>query len=121
MEIEYRDGHNQSPVAMSSAVQPVNAERVRKFLRVLQTYKEGKTSLEQRIQTSEQWWKLRNTEEGRQLHQPERLAPQRHREQACRCHGKLPRSQYAAQRAHGQGGGPDAVLHHSLHPGAEPV
>ena len=64
MEIEYRDGHNQSPEAMSSAVQPVDAVRVRKFLRVLQTYKEGKTSLEQRIQASEQWWKLRNTEEG---------------------------------------------------------
>ena len=64
MEIEYKDGHNQTPEAMGNAVKPVDTERVRKFLRVLQTYKEGKTSLEQRIQASEQWWKLRNTEEG---------------------------------------------------------
>ena len=39
---------------------PVDAERLKKFLSILQDYKSGKKRTEQRILASEDWWKLRN-------------------------------------------------------------
>lgn len=46
-----------------SAVKPIGAEQLRKFTEVLQKYKAGKTRTEQRIVSSENWWKLRNESE----------------------------------------------------------
>lgn len=40
---------------------PIDAERVKKFLEILQKYKAGKARTEKRIKDAEQWWKLRNT------------------------------------------------------------
>lgn len=41
----------------------VGAEEIKGFLKVLQKYKTGKAATDRRIIASEQWWKLRNTEE----------------------------------------------------------
>ena len=41
----------------------VGQERLREFMRVLQRYKAGKQHTESRIVSSENWWKLRNTQE----------------------------------------------------------
>lgn len=50
------------PEAMNTAaVQPVDAEQLKKFTQVLQKYKAGKAQTENRIVASENWWKLRNT------------------------------------------------------------
>lgn len=43
--------------------QKVTKERLREWMRLLQTYKTGKTNLENRVIASENWWKLRNTSE----------------------------------------------------------
>lgn len=40
---------------------PVGAAQVKKFMEVLRRYKAGKTQTENRIISSENWWKLRNT------------------------------------------------------------
>ena len=52
-----------APEAMSATVQPIGPEQVKKFTQVLEKYKAGKSSTEQRIVASENWWKLRNTTE----------------------------------------------------------
>ena len=66
MEIEQR------PEAMGAAVaQPAQApmqavigsDQVKKFTSILQEYKTGKARTEQRIIASEDWWKLRNTQQ----------------------------------------------------------
>lgn len=41
----------------------VGAEEIKGFLKVLQKYRAGKAATDRRIVASEQWWKLRNTEE----------------------------------------------------------
>lgn len=41
----------------------IGQEQLRQFTRLLQSYKTGKHHTEQRILSSENWWKLRNTEE----------------------------------------------------------
>lgn len=43
--------------------QKVTKERLREWMRLLQTYKTGKANLENRVIASENWWKLRNTTE----------------------------------------------------------
>ena len=42
---------------------PIGQEELKNFLKVLQSYKAGKSRTEQRIISSENWWKLRNTAE----------------------------------------------------------
>ena len=42
---------------------PIGQGNLQQFLRILQHYKAGKRHTEQRILSSESWWKLRNTEE----------------------------------------------------------
>lgn len=49
--------------AMSAEVQPIGAEQAKKFTQVLQKYKAAKSQTENRIVSSENWWKLRNTME----------------------------------------------------------
>ena len=52
------------PEAMSTTgVKPIGAEQLKKFTLVLQKYKSGKSQTENRILSSENWWKLRNTVE----------------------------------------------------------
>ena len=45
------------------AAPAIGAEEIKGFLKVLQKYKTGKAATDRRIIASEQWWKLRNTEE----------------------------------------------------------
>ncbi len=53
-----------APEAMSAVgVQPIGTEQLKKFTQVLHKYKAGKARTESRILSSEQWWKLRNTQE----------------------------------------------------------
>ena len=70
MELEQKDPiqiktkESVAPEAMrTNGVQPIGAEQLKKFTLVLQKYKSGKTQTENRIQASENWWKLRNTTE----------------------------------------------------------
>ena len=57
-----------APEAMNTAaVQPVDAEQLKKFTQVLQKYKAGKAQTESRILASENWWKLRNTTEEKKV------------------------------------------------------
>ena len=44
-------------------VRGVDAERLREFDRILESYRAGKRRLEQRVVSAEQWWKLRNETE----------------------------------------------------------
>lgn len=41
----------------------IGPNEIKNFMKVLQTYKTGKAATDRRIIASEQWWKLRNTEE----------------------------------------------------------
>lgn len=56
-----------APEAMSISVQPVGAEQLKHFTEILQKYKSGKSQTEQRILASENWWKLRNSTEERDV------------------------------------------------------
>lgn len=51
---------NTQPMPMAKAI---GEEQVKKFNQILQKYKSGKVQTEQRIISSEEWWKLRNTKE----------------------------------------------------------
>ena len=57
MEIE------QKPTAPAGGAAVIGPEQLKKFLSVLKEYKSGKARTEQRILSSERWWKLRNSEE----------------------------------------------------------
>lgn len=48
---------------LPDAVQAIGPDEIKKFIKILQTYKTGKSATDRRIIASEQWWKLRNTEE----------------------------------------------------------
>ena len=48
---------------MDTMVLPIGEEQVCGFLKVLERYKAGKARTEGRIRSSENWWKLRNTQE----------------------------------------------------------
>lgn len=62
--IDIKTGKPEAPEAMSAAVvQPIGAEQLKRFTQVLERYKAGKTHTENRIISSEEWWKLRNTTE----------------------------------------------------------
>lgn len=60
-------GANMPPTETTSAVEqavpPIGSEQLKKFTEVLQKYKAGKAKTEARILSSENWWKMRNTEE----------------------------------------------------------
>ena len=57
MEIE------QKPTTPAGGAVNIGSEQLKTFLKVLEEYKSGKTRTEQRIKSSERWWKLRNSEE----------------------------------------------------------
>jgi hypothetical protein len=52
-----------APEAMVAMAQAIGPEQLKEFTQILQKYKSGKTRTEQRIIASENWWKLRNTQE----------------------------------------------------------
>lgn len=51
--------------AVEQAAPAIGAEQIREFVQILQKYKAGRATTEARILASENWWKLRNTEEER--------------------------------------------------------
>lgn len=55
----------QRPMTMATRpmVQPVGVEQMREWTRTLQKYKAGKASVERRVVSAEQWWKLRNEQQ----------------------------------------------------------
>ena len=55
MELEHK------PMEVQTDVQAIGPEQLKKFMQVLQHYKSGKSHTENRIISSESWWKLRNT------------------------------------------------------------
>ena len=61
MELEHKP--EQAAEAMAPAVQAIGPEQLRKFVQILEKYKSGKSQTENRIVASENWWKLRNTQE----------------------------------------------------------
>ena len=66
MEIKTKEP--EAPEAMNAtAVQPIGAAQLKKFIQVLEKYKAGKSQTESRILASENWWKLRNTIEEKKL------------------------------------------------------
>ena len=59
-----------APEGMNTAgAQPIGEEQLKEFTQVLQKYKAGKTQTENRILSSENWWKLRNTTEEQKVSQ----------------------------------------------------
>ena len=60
MELEQKPMLDQ---AMQPQVQAIGPEQLQRFMQILQKYKAGKTQTENRIVASENWWKLRNTQE----------------------------------------------------------
>lgn len=61
MEIEQRPATAPNMAAGQQAV--IGPEQIKKFTSVLEEYKAGKSRTEQRILSSENWWKLRNSTE----------------------------------------------------------
>ncbi len=58
--------YNTQPSESRSAAneqKPIGAEQLLDLLRILQSYKSGKAATEQRIISSENWWKMRNSVE----------------------------------------------------------
>ena len=51
------------PVAATTPQAVIGEEQIKEFMQILQKYKAGKARTEARILSSEQWWKLRNSEE----------------------------------------------------------
>ena len=52
-----------TPKAAIAAKAPIGAEQLQELTAILQTYKAGKATTDQRIIASENWWKLRNASE----------------------------------------------------------
>lgn len=53
-----------SPAAVSAAaVKPIGEKQIQELINILNKYRNGKHSIDQRIISSEQWYKLRNVEE----------------------------------------------------------
>ena len=65
MEFEMRAPEDQQTVAglMQESAPAIGPNELKKFMKVLQQYKVGKAATDRRIIASEQWWKMRNTEE----------------------------------------------------------
>ena len=66
--LELRTKTPAAPEAMPvTGVQPIGAEQLKNFTQVLQKYHAGKVQTENRILSSENWWKLRNTTEEKKV------------------------------------------------------
>lgn len=60
MEIENKPNIEQAAQEQQMVLLPIGKEQLMKFTEELQKYKAGKSRLEKRIVSSENWWKLRN-------------------------------------------------------------
>ena len=56
-----------APETTPTGLLPIGAEQLQKFTQILQKYKAGKSKTESRIIASEDWWKLRNTNEEKKV------------------------------------------------------
>ena len=56
-----------APETTPAGLLPIGAEQLQKFTQILQKYKAGKSKTESRIIASEDWWKLRNTNEEKKV------------------------------------------------------
>lgn len=63
MEFENQMQPDVSQTVVQTATPAIGPNELKKFMKVLQNYKTGKSQTDKRIIASEQWWKLRNTEE----------------------------------------------------------
>ena len=65
MEFETKDMQSATTAqaVAESMKKPIGPEEIKKFMKILQTYKTGKAATDKRIIASENWWKMRNTEE----------------------------------------------------------
>ena len=61
--MEFENQLQTSQAVVETAGPAVGANELKKFMKILQTYKTGKANTDRRIIASENWWKLRNTEE----------------------------------------------------------
>ena len=60
MELDQNITQEQAAMPQAQAIGP---EQLQRFMQILQKYKSGKSQTETRIVASENWWKLRNTQE----------------------------------------------------------
>jgi len=56
-------GSDTAQTVVAGAGPAIGPNEIKKFMKILQNYKSGKSATDRRIIASEQWWKLRNTEE----------------------------------------------------------
>ncbi len=63
------------PVKETGSYKPIGREQVAEATALLQKYKAGKSTLEQRIKTNEEWWRLRNWEHINAKQSPTDLKP----------------------------------------------
>ena len=56
---------NDSSLPRQEAAKPIGAEQVRAWRQVLDNYRAARKPLEERVVSAENWWKMRNTREGR--------------------------------------------------------
>lgn len=65
MEFETKDMQPETTAQeVAGSMAPVIGQNeIKKFMKILQTYKSGKVNTDKRIIASENWWKLRNTQE----------------------------------------------------------
>lgn len=65
--MEFEKEHMQPESADQAVLQKpgptIGPNEIKKFMKILQTYKTGKANTDRRIIASENWWKIRNTEE----------------------------------------------------------
>lgn len=54
---------NEASMKQAATTPAIGKEQLKKFLQILEKYKNGKYSTEKRIVSSENWWKLRNEQE----------------------------------------------------------
>ena len=52
-----------TPQIVDTSIKPIGANQIKALTEILQKYKSGKVNTEQRILSSENWWKLHNTTE----------------------------------------------------------
>lgn len=52
-----------TPQIVDTSIKPIGANQIKELTEILQKYKSGKVNTEQRILSSENWWKLHNTTE----------------------------------------------------------
>ena len=63
MEFENTTQHETAGTVLQEATPAIGSKELQKFMKILRDYKAGKSVTDRRIIASEQWWKLRNTEE----------------------------------------------------------